>query len=241
MLDRQFPSTDLDPETEITPPRKERFIEVTVFLFLIVPSMLLSFFAVRSGAVSFSFVALSTIFRDLGLMFLVLFLSWRDREPFGRLGWNFHHWPIEVIWGILLFVPVYYTAGILQPILEQIGLSSPHTPTPSFLEATGMSEIILATVLVVVVAISEETLFRGYLILRFTQITKNRSVAVIISTVIFALGHGYEGSAGVVTVGVIGLLLSVVYIWRRSLVAPMVIHFIIDFVGIVLVPLLLKK
>ncbi len=240
-MDHQFPSTELDPETEITPPRKERIIEVTVFLFLIVPSMLLSFFAVSSGAISFSFVALSTIFRDLGLMSLVLFLSWRDREPFGRLGWNFKYWHVEVIWGILLFFPVYYTAGILQPILEQLGLSSPHTTTPSFLKAAGMSELILATVLVIVVAISEETLFRGYLVLRFTQITKNRSVAVIIATIIFALGHGYEGSAGVVTVGVIGLLLSIVYIWRRSLVAPMVIHFMIDFIGIVLIPLLLKK
>lgn len=240
-MDNQFPPVEMDPETEIAPPRKERIIEITVFLFLIVPSMLLSFFAVSSGTVSFTFVALSTIFRDLGLTFLVLFMSWRDREPFGRLGWDFHRWPVEVIWGILLFFPVFYIAGFLQPILQQIGLSSPHTPTPSFLEATGMTEIILAAFLVVVVAISEETLFRGYLLLRFTQITKNRGVALIISSVIFALGHGYEGSAGVVTVGVIGFLLAIVYIWRRSLIAPMVMHFMQDFIGIVLVPLLLKK
>jgi membrane protease YdiL (CAAX protease family) len=168
-------------------------------------------------------------------------MSWRDREPFGRLGWNFKHWPVEVIWGILLFFPVYFIAAFLQPVLQQFGLSSPHTPTPSFLEATGMAEIIIASILVVVVAISEETLFRGYLLLRFTQITKNRGTALIISSVIFALGHGYEGSAGVVTVGVIGFLLAIVYIWRRSLVAPMVIHFMQDFIGIVLVPLLLKK
>jgi membrane protease YdiL (CAAX protease family) len=231
----------MNAETEIASPRKERIIEITVFLFLIVPSMLLSFFAVSSNAVSFTFVALSTIFRDLGLTFLVLFMSWRDREPFGRLGWNFHHWPVEVIWGILLFFPVYFIAGFLQPILQQLGLSSPHTLTPSFLEATGMSEIIIATVLVIVVAISEETLFRGYLILRFTQITKNRTAALIISSVIFALGHGYEGSAGVVTVGLIGFILAIIYIWRQSLIAPMVIHFILDFTGIVLVPLLLKK
>jgi membrane protease YdiL (CAAX protease family) len=228
----------MDPEIEEMPPRKERIIEITVFLFLIVPSMFLSFFATRAGIISFTLVALSTIFRDLGLLFLVLFLSWRDREPFSRLGWNFKNYPGEILWGVLLFIPIFYGAGLLQSILEQIGFSSPHTPVPSFLEASGVSEMVLAIFLVIVVAISEETLFRGYLILRFTQITKNRTASLIISSVLFSLGHGYEGSSGIVTVGAIGFALGLVYVWRQSIIAPVVIHFLQDFIGIVLLPLL---
>jgi membrane protease YdiL (CAAX protease family) len=56
--------------------------------------------------------------------------------------------------------------------------------------------------------------------------------------VIFSLGHGYEGSAGVITVGFMGLVFALVYLWRGSLVAPMVMHFLQDFIGIVLSPLL---
>jgi len=60
----------------------------------------------------------------------------------------------------------------------------------------------------------------------------------LLAVVIFSLGHGYEGSSGVVTVGAMGLLFAWVYLWRQSLVAPMVMHFLQDFTGIVLAPLL---
>ncbi len=49
------------------------------------------------------------------------------------------------------------------------------------------------------------------------------------------MGHGYEGSLGVVTVGIMGLIFNVIYLWRKSLVAPMVMHFLQDFISIVLV------
>ena len=41
-----------------------------------------------------------------------------------------------------------------------------------------------------------------------------------------------------VTVGTMGLVFAVIYLWRQSLVAPMVMHFLQDFIGIVLAPLL---
>ena len=101
-----------------------------------------------------------------------------------------------------------------------------------------LAEFLLATVLVIVVALAEETVFRGYLILRFKNVMANTSAAVLLSAVIFSLGHGYEGSAGVITVGGMGLVFGLVYTWRQSLVAPMVMHFLQDFIGIVLLPLL---
>jgi membrane protease YdiL (CAAX protease family) len=89
-----------------------------------------------------------------------------------------------------------------------------------------------------VVALAEETIFRSTLILRFQAVTASSAVAVVLSAVIFSLGHGYEGSAGVVTVGVMGLVFALIYLWRRSLVAPIVMHFLQDFISVVLLPLL---
>jgi membrane protease YdiL (CAAX protease family) len=88
------------------------------------------------------------------------------------------------------------------------------------------------------VAIAEETIFRGYLLLRFRAINLSLPWAAVLSAVIFSLGHGYEGTSGVVTVGAMGLTFAVIYLWRQSLVAPMVMHFLQDFIGIVLAPLL---
>ena len=64
---------------------------------------------------------------------------------------------------------------------------------------------------------------------------------MLLSTVIFTLGHGYEGTAGMAAVGTLGLILALVYVNRGSLVAPMVMHFLQDFIGVVIVPLLLSK
>jgi uncharacterized protein len=216
--------------------RKEQAVEVAVFLFLIVPSMVLSLFVVRRGNLSFVFTAVATIFRDLGLVSLILFFLWRNGENVERIGWSFRRAVREAALGAALFIPFVFGATLLERGLLRLGLSRPATPMPSFLAASGGAEFILAAVLVAVVAVAEETIFRGYLLLRFQTILRSPALAVLLSSVIFSLGHGYEGSAGLVTVGVMGAVFAVIYLWRRSLVAPIVMHFLQDFLSIVLLP-----
>jgi uncharacterized protein len=229
-----------DPSLSGEPPwpvdQKRQILEVAVFLFLIVPSLVLSFFVIRLGTLGFVFTAFSVMLRDLALVSLVLFFLWRNGEPWARLGWNFRNGWKDIALGIALFLPMFFAAGFLDHALQAAGLSAPATPMPSFLEARGGAELVLASVLVIIVAVAEETIFRGYLLLRFRGVKLGRTVAVLLSAVIFSLGHGYEGASGVVTVGAMGLTFAVIYLWRQSLVAPMVMHFLQDFIGIVLAP-----
>ena len=214
----------------------EQLVEVSVFLFLIVPSMALSFFAVKQGSLSFVLVAFATILRDLALVSLILFFLWRNGEPINWIGWTFKNSWKEIGLGIGLYIPFFIAAGFLERALQVAGLSVPSTPLPS-MAAEGMGELLLAIALVAVVALGEETIFRGYLILRLKAITTSPTAAALLSATIFSLGHGYEGSAGVVTVGVMGVIFALIYIWRQSLVAPIVMHFLQDFISIVLLPL----
>jgi membrane protease YdiL (CAAX protease family) len=223
------------------PSRKEQLFEVAVFLFLIVPSLAFSFFAVKQGSVGFVLTAVATILRDLALVSLILFFVWRNRESVKLLGWTFQNGWRDIVLGIVLFIPLFYGTALEDSALQSAGFSAPSTPLPSSLTATGPAQLLLAFVLVVIVALSEETIFRGYLILRFKAITASSAVAVVLSAFVFSLGHGYEGTAGVVTVGTMGLAFALVYLWRRSLVAPIVMHFLQDFIGIVLLPLLGMK
>jgi membrane protease YdiL (CAAX protease family) len=217
---------------------REQLLEVCVFLLLIVPSLVLSFFAVNQGNVGFTLTAFATILRDISLVALILFFLWRNAEHVGLIGWTLRKGWRELGLGVLLFIPMYFAANLLDSALQAAGLSAPSTPTPSALSATGTAEFVLAGILVVVVAIAEETIFRGYLILRFRSVTASAAAAAVLSAVVFSLGHGYEGTAGVVTVGFMGLVFALVFLWRRSLVAPMVMHFLQDFLGVVLLPLL---
>jgi membrane protease YdiL (CAAX protease family) len=147
--------------------QREQLVEVAVFLFLILPSLALSFFAVKQGSIGFVLTAIATILRDLGLVGLILFFIWRNGELWSSIGWTLQHRWREVILGVVLFVPTFFGAAFLERALQAAGFSVPSTPTPAALTAKGIGEYVLAFVLVIVVAIAEETIFRGYLILRF--------------------------------------------------------------------------
>lgn len=217
---------------------KGRLFEILVFLSLILPSLIFSFFAINQGTVSFIVTAVSTILRDLGLVALILFFLWRNREKLTQIGWTLEGAWKEVLIGLLFFAPVFFGTSYLDNFLQSIGLSAPAQPLPGGLTAVGPGEMVLAFFLVVIVAISEETIFRGYQILRYNGITNSLAFSVLLSAFVFSLGHGYEGSSGVVTVGVLGLIYAGIYVWRGSLVAPMVLHFLQDLLAIVLLPLL---
>lgn len=229
---------EAQPIPGLRPPDGLEWKEVSVFLFLIVPSMALSFFAVKLGSLNFGMVALGTILRDLALVSLIVFFLWRNGEPFSQIGWRFRNRWKDVIWGGAIFIPFFICASLLEKGLQQLGFSVPATPLPFSAATKSLLEILLAFVLVVIVAWAEETIFRGYLILRFRTITASPLSAVFLSSFIFSLGHGYEGSAGVVTVGFMGFVFGLVYLWRKSLVAPMTIHFLQDLSGILILPLL---
>ncbi len=220
------------------PRRTVQLAEVSVFLFLIVPSMIISFFIVRQGSMSFVLIAVSIILRDLALVSLIIFFVWRNGERIELIGWSFKNVRKEAILGIWCFIPFFFGAGLIENGLRAAGFTAPATPLPSLVAEKNIQEYLLAAVMVLIVSLTEETIFRGYLVLRFKNVTGSTAATVLISTVIFALGHGYEGSAGVVTVGIMGVVFALIYIWRQTLVAPMVMHFLQDFVGIVLLPLL---
>ena len=217
--------------------RKKEIFEVAVFLLLVVPSMITSYLARGKEWIGFPVLAVSVILRDIALTCLVVFFLWRDGESLERLGWKSIRFKEEVAWGVALFLPILFGETLLTKAFEWFGLTPNGPRLPQFLTARGPAEIVLASVLAAVVAVAEETLFRGYLILRLENLTGSLGVAVLVSSAVFCLGHGYEGAASVGTIAVLGVILALIYIWRKSLVAPVVLHFLIDFFPLVLLPL----
>jgi hypothetical protein len=140
------------------PTRRIQLIEVSVFLFLIVPSMALSFLVVKQGNLSFVLTAVATILRDLALVSLIFFFLWRNSELVDSIGWTSRNIREEIALGLWLFVPLFYGMILLEQALQAIGLSAPSAPLPSFLAAKGIAQSLLASLLVIVVAAAEETI-----------------------------------------------------------------------------------
>ncbi len=206
--------------------------ELGVFLLLVLPSLVLGAVEHAPRTAGFTVTAATTMAQDLGLVALVMFFVWRSGESLGSIGWNVGAGFREVLVGVVFFWPSAVATSVLAGWLERLGLSG-GAVSPTFLTPAGSWEVALGVVLVAVVAVAEETIFRGYLLLRLAPFTRGAGVAVVVSSVIFALGHGYEGGAGMVSVGMLGALYAAVYLWRRSLVAPIVMHFMQDLIGVV--------
>ena len=217
--------------------RREQLVEVSVFLFLILPSILFSFFLFGPWQKHFDFAqfAVSSILDYLALVALIFFFAWRNQEPLARLGWNFRNGWRDVALGIILFFPYIMGIGLLFIIYWKLGFPLPLKPIPQFFIARE-GQTLLALCLVCVVAVAEETIFRGYLLLRFRAILGSSRGAILLSSAIFALGHGYKGLAGVIVTFLMGVFYAVLYLRRQSLVSPIVIHFLQDFI-LVLIPL----
>lgn len=220
------------------PAKKVQALELGVFLSLVVPAMVLSFFGTTEGDISFIKVAAASIVRDIGLVLLVLYFVWRNKESHRAIGLRAGNLSGEIMVGILLFIPLYLLLVLLEYIARLAGLETPGG-APAFLIPSGLEETLVAYVLLVVVAFSEEVLFRGYLIRRFHAVTNSKVAAVLLSSGIFAFGHVYEGGTGVLVVGILGVFFAVVYLWRGSLIAPIVLHFFQNFMGMIVLPSLM--
>lgn len=73
----------------------------------------------------------------------------------------------------------------------------------------------------------EELLYRGYLIWYFSHLMP-WWLAGILAAVAFGFGHVYQGARGVMVTSALGLFLGAVYFVSGSLLAPMLIHVLMD-------------
>ncbi|NLE00945.1 MAG: CPBP family intramembrane metalloprotease [Fibrobacter sp.] len=216
--------------------KKIHTIELIIILSIIIPPAAIALFSHQLSRMSFSFLAVSTITRDLGYLLLILFLQWRGNEPFSTIGLNFKKTGDEILAGGFLFFPVYFLSVFIQKALAEFGLLVPHITVPAIYENRTIYQQILAIMLIFVVAITEETIFRGYIYQRLQEILANKALAVFFSAILFASGHSYQGIAGVIITGFLGLSLSLIFLWRGSLITPIVIHILYDYIGFFIFP-----
>ncbi len=218
--------------------KRSKLRELTLFLFICLAS--LAFPAILfcpEEACPFSIMALITILRNLGLSSLIFLILKLRGESSSRIGLTRQDIGKHIIWGILIFPLFYFSVGQVLDFFTSVGLSHIEDVPVSLMPA-GIWEIVLGGVLVLVVAFAEEIIFRGYLLARFQEVTDSTWISVFLSTILFALGHAYEGAAGIMAVSYIGLVFSVLFLWKRSLAMVIVLHFLTDFIPIVIAPVL---
>ena len=82
----------------------------------------------------------------------------------------------------------------------------------------------------VTAGVCEEILFRGYL-MAFLLPIFGTGGAIVVSSLLFGLGHAYRGFGGIVKSGVLGAIMAGIYVLTGSLLAPILVHALVDVVS----------
>ena len=88
---------------------------------------------------------------------------------------------------------------------------------------------LLLGVVLPVIAVFEEALFRGALVGAFAVgLAADPWLLAVGSSVAFGLGHGAQGRLGVVVTGALGLGLAGLFVATGSLIVPVVAHYVVN-------------
>lgn len=139
-----------------------------------------------------------------------------------------------VLFGVGGAVVLHIIVGvILGPLI--IKLTGQQVDTSRFDPLRGNLFALISGLVIVwtFAAFGEEMIFRGYLMNRLAALFERKKmgwiVGLIISSVIFGLGHSYQGISGIMLTGIVGVVYALAYLAARyNLWVPILIHGIYD-------------
>lgn len=151
----------------------------------------------------------------------------REKQTWSSAGWRMDGIFKSLYLGLGLGM-VFAVEGVVVNIVKYGGLKLVGLEL-------GSTQFLIALVVSVATAISEETVFRGYILSRLSEASKNKWFAVGVSSVMFALIHlpiwvfvlgytWYEITLQLLVLGIFAVGNGVLAITTGSIVGPVVTH-----------------
>ncbi|MFH0909688.1 MAG: type II CAAX endopeptidase family protein [bacterium] len=177
----------------------------------------------------------SVIFHWTGLVLVTAWLLWKRIPWSSAFGISFGRLPRSVVQGVvfllgtmpvLFFYTLIYHVGLSlfgrEPTLQDVAFAISE-------ETTSAMRSYFFVLAVFIAPCFEEILFRG---IAMTVLAKRigAGAAVTITSAIFALMHGHVPS--LVPLFILSISLSLAYIYSESLLVPMVMHSLFNFVSV---------
>jgi membrane protease YdiL (CAAX protease family) len=80
--------------------------------------------------------------------------------------------------------------------------------------------------------VTEEVIFRGYILTRLLQLTKNPVVAIVVSSLLFsAMHYKYNSLHELIFAFLIGIIFGIYYLKYCNIKAVILVHFLIDIIS----------
>ncbi len=229
MIPKELAPQTLIRTSDPRPARRSLAESAGAIVLMIVLALPLGVWLVHGNSLTAE-VSRELIFWALTLV-LAAYVLLVERRSISSIGLDRPTWKSVVFGGLGALVMVGGMAFIYLVIFPALGLS-PNEPGTVAVKALPFWFRVL---IVVRAAVFEEMFFRGFMIERLTEILGSRWGAAAISLAAFTLLHlGYWGWAHLMIAGFGGIVLTVLYLWRRDLAANMIGHLLTDAVGFLL-------
>jgi len=156
--------------------------------------------------------------------FLVVWRFLRQRGMgLAEIGFVRRAWKREALIGVVMGIVLIVLAGFGAFYVEQILPSTvSRDPRPTW------AAIVYGLALVTAFAPLEEIIWRGYAIRMLEEATRSRAAAVLLAAVGFGVLHWWGGPSTIVMATVMGLAFSALFLWRKTLVACISAHLVLD-------------
>jgi len=124
----------------------------------------------------------------------------------------------------LIFVALLLAAAVMLTIQQAVPSlhNVEHNPLQDMIRTPGQTAL-FAIVVVIAGGVREE-LQRAFILRRFEQHLGGPIVGVVVASIAFGAGHYVQGADATVATACLGAFWAIVYLRRRSVVAPMVSH-----------------
>ena len=172
----------------------------------------------------------SALIKEAGMwlvaVLLLVIIRVGERLPLSSIGLGTARWGKSILWGFLLGLVCLLVGFGLVALTHYTGGEAG--------KAFEKLPVWLVSLIVLRAGVVEELCYRGYAIERLHALGLPRALAAGVPLLIFGVGHWTGGWANIVIALALGAILAGFYLWRRDLVANMIGHGLVDFVGNVL-------
>lgn len=172
-------------------------------------------------------------------LIIIPLVMWLRRDTIKQIGLNFPvSWRTTLVqglgYGVLIAI---LSIMLIEPLSEYITKTNHDYSLFIKMRGNKAALIQLLVMVWVFVAFAEEIIFRGFLMAEINRVIGSsltkKVLAIVITSVIFGLCHAYQNTCGIMTTGLIGFLLSVVfYLTGKNLWVTIFAHGVIDTIGI---------
>jgi len=178
-------------------------------------------------------LAIGLVLQWIVVIFLLLIIFFWEKKPLNSIGIK-KITKMDVIWGFVVLIIQVLSNVVIERLVILLHLVSQSSETVHVL----MLPYSLKIFLVLTAGITEEIIFRGYLIERINLLSGRLVFSAIISYFVFVIFHiPFWGFGGAIQMAVWTIPITILYVRRRNLTTCIFVHLLYD--GAILVPMLI--